>query len=50
MYGEEAKRVSSDIDVLVKREDISRFEEILVHNGYETNPLRFINLSDTYKS
>lgn len=36
MYGEEAKRVSSDIDVLVKREDISRFEEILVHNGYET--------------
>lgn len=36
VYGKEARRISNDIDVLVSRDNISMFENILKKNGYQT--------------
>lgn len=36
LYGKEARRISNDIDVLIARENISVFEDILAKNGYQT--------------
>lgn len=37
LYGEEGRRISSDIDFLVERSNVSRLEEILVKHGFHTS-------------
>lgn len=36
VYGKEARRISNDIDILVSRDNISIFEDILKKHGYQT--------------